>query len=51
MALVEKPQTNIEIIIPPDVRDRLTDLQKDVESSKNIDTSKKTVFAMLDTLG
>lgn len=50
MAPVEKPQTNIESIIPPDARDRLIDLQKMIESSKNIDTSKKTVFAMLDTL-
>lgn len=50
MAPVENPQTNIESIIPPDVQKLLTDLQKDIESSKNTDISMKTVFDILDGL-
>ena len=50
MAPVENQKTNIESIIPLDAQNLLIDLQKKIESSKNIDTSKKTVFAMLDTL-
>lgn len=49
MAL-EKPHTNIESIIPLDVQKRLTDLQNEIESSKNTDTSTKAVFDILDGL-
>lgn len=50
MAPVENQKTNIESIIPLDVQKRLTDLQKDIESSKNIDANMKTVFDILDGL-
>lgn len=50
MLPIDKQDRNIESVIPLDVQKLITDLQNDIESSKNIDTSMRHVFAILDGL-
>ena len=54
MLPIDKQHRNIENVIPRDFQDDvqklITDLQNDIESSKNIDTSMRDVFAILNGL-